>query len=175
LKFFLDNNLSPYLARALHTLLEPEGDQVIHLIDRFARDIKDRAWIEALAAEGGWVIISADRRIHRNRLEREAWRRSRLVVFFLGPQWRRLRNIEIAWRLLPWWPRIEEQARLVMPPAAFELPRDYRTGRLRVLRASRSPGRGSRGGYPGFRARRCSPRVCQCAFVFFPDFPGVDL
>jgi hypothetical protein len=41
-------------------------------------------------------VISADRRIHRNRLEREAWRRSRLVVFFLSPQWRRLRNIEIA-------------------------------------------------------------------------------
>jgi len=43
-------------------------------------------------------------------------------------------HIEIAWRLLRWWPRIEEQARLVSPPAAFELPREYRAGRLRVLR-----------------------------------------
>jgi len=67
-----------------------------------------RAW-----DEGGWVVISADRRIHRNRLEREAWRRSGLVVFFLTPQWRRLRNVEIAWRLLRWWPHIDEQARLV--------------------------------------------------------------
>lgn len=79
-------------------------------------------------------MISADRRIHRNPIEREAWRRSRLIVFFLNPQWRRLRHIEIAWRLLRWWPRIEEQARLVTPPTAFELPREYRTGRLRVLR-----------------------------------------
>jgi hypothetical protein len=134
LKVFIDNNLSPYLARALHTLLEPEGDQATHLTDRFPPDTEDRAWIDALAAEGGWVVISADRRIHRNRLEREAWRRSRLVVFFLSPQWRRLRNIEIAWRLLRWWPRIEETARLFSPPAAFELPRDYRAGRLRVLR-----------------------------------------
>jgi hypothetical protein len=100
LKVFLDNNLSPYLALALNTLLEPEGDQVIHLRDRFPPDTGDRVWIEALSAEGGWVAISADRRIHRNCLEREAWRRSRLVVFFLSPQWRQLRNIEIAWRLL---------------------------------------------------------------------------
>jgi hypothetical protein len=134
LRVFLDNNLSPSLARALHTLIEPEGDQVVHLSERFAPETEDRAWIEALGAEGGWVVISADRRIHRNKLEREAWRRSRLVVFFLGPQWRRLRHIEIAWRLLRWWPRIEEQARLVSPPAAFELPRDYRAGRMRVLR-----------------------------------------
>jgi hypothetical protein len=134
LKVFLDNNLSPALARALHALLETEGDQVVHLIERFAPDTADRVWIDALGAEGGWIIISADRRINRNPIEREAWRRSRLVVFFLGPQWRRLRNVEIAWRLLRWWPRIEEQARLVSPPAAFELPRDYRTGRLRVLR-----------------------------------------
>ena len=134
LRVFLDNNLSPYLAHALNVLLEPEGDQVIHLTDRFRPDTEDRAWIDALTAEGGWVVISADRRIHRNRPEREAWRRSRLMVFFLSPQWGRLRNIEIAWRLLRWWPRIEEQARLVTPPAAFELPRDYRSGRLRVLR-----------------------------------------
>lgn len=135
MKIFLDNNLSPYLARALHTLLEPEGDQVVHLSDRFTPDTEDRVWIEALAAESDWVVVSADRRIHRNPIEREAWRRSRLIVFFLSPQWRRLRNIDIAWRLLRWWPRIEEQARLVSPPAAFELPRDYRAGRLRVLRA----------------------------------------
>ena len=40
-------------------------------------------------------MISADRQIHRNRLEREVWRRSGLIVFFLAPQWRRLTNIEI--------------------------------------------------------------------------------
>lgn len=42
MKVFLDNNLSPYLANALNTLLEPEGDQVIHPTDRFAPDTEDR-------------------------------------------------------------------------------------------------------------------------------------
>ena len=80
------------------------------------------------------MVISADRRINRNRLEREAWRRSGLVVFFLTSQWQRLRNVEVAWRLLRWWPLIRDQARLVVPPAAFELPLAYGAGRLRVLR-----------------------------------------
>lgn len=134
MKVFVDNNLSPYLAHALNALLEPEGDQVVHLTDRFAPDTDDRTWIGELGNEGGWVVLSADRRIYRNKLEREAWRRSRLVVFFLTPQWRRARNTEIAWRLLRWWPRIAEQVQIVAPPAAFELPLAYGSGRLRVLR-----------------------------------------
>jgi hypothetical protein len=135
LRVFLDNNLSPYLARALNALLEPEGDQVVHLTDRFAADIPDRDWIATLATEGEWVVISADIRIFRNRLEREAWRRSRLVAFFLAPQWSNARNIEKAWRLLRWWLRIREQVALVAPPAAFELPLAYGSGRLKVLRS----------------------------------------
>jgi hypothetical protein len=108
LKVLLDNNLSPHLARALNALLEPEGDQVVHLTDRFPANTEDRAWIGALAEEGGWVVISADLRIYRNPLEREAWRRARLIVFFLAQQWGKARNIEKAWRLLRWWPRIRD-------------------------------------------------------------------
>jgi hypothetical protein len=134
LKVFFDHNLSPHLAHALNVLLGPEGDQVIHLTDRFPPDTEDLVWMSALGDEGGWVVISADRRIHRNRLEREAWRQSGLVVFFLTPQWRRLRNLEIAWRLVRWWPRIGDQVRIVAPPAAFELPLAYGAGRFRVLR-----------------------------------------
>jgi len=132
LKVFLDNNLSPHLAHALDTLLGPEGDQVVHLSDKFDRQIADKDWIEALASEGGWVVISADRRIFRNPLEREAWRRSRLVVFFLAPQWRKARSIEIAWHLIRSWPLIREGAGIVEPPAAFEVP--FSSGKLRVLR-----------------------------------------
>lgn len=134
MRVFFDNNLSPYLAHALHALLEPEGDQVVHLTDRFLPQTEDRAWIDTLAGEGRWVVVSADRRIYRNRLEREASRRSRLVVFFLAPQWGKARNIEIAWRLLRWSPRLREQVAIVAAPAAFELPFAYGSGRLRVLR-----------------------------------------
>jgi uncharacterized protein (DUF433 family) len=121
-KRLADHKLSLHLAHAFNILLGPEGDQVIHLTDRFPANAEDIVWMSAVGDEGGWVVISADRRIHCNRLEREAWRRSGLVVFFLTSQWRRLRNVEIAWRLLRWWPHIRGQARLVAPPAAFQLP-----------------------------------------------------
>jgi hypothetical protein len=134
LKVFLDHNLSIHLAHALKVLLEPEGDDVVHLADRFPTNIDDRTWMTALGDEGGWVVISGDREIHKNRIEREAWRRSGLVVFFLASGWRRMRHVEKAWRLLRWWSRIEEQASLVSAPAAFEIPVRYSTGRFRLLR-----------------------------------------
>jgi PIN like domain len=102
---------------------------VVHLTDRSPPSIDDRTWMAALGDEGGWVVISGDRD-HRNRIEPEAWRRSGLVVFFLGSGWRLMRHVETAWRLLRWWPRIEEQARLVTAPAAFEIPVRYGTGRF---------------------------------------------
>jgi hypothetical protein len=57
-----------------------KGDQVIPLTDRFPANTEDRVWMDALGDEGGWVVISADRRIHRNKIEREAWRRSGLIT-----------------------------------------------------------------------------------------------
>jgi hypothetical protein len=104
------------------------------LTDRFQPGIEDLAWMSALADEGGWVVLLADPRIHRNRLEGEAWRQSGLVIFFLTSQWRRLRRLEIAWCLLRWRPRIGDQVRIVAPAVTFELPLGYGAGRLRVLR-----------------------------------------
>ena len=74
----------------------------------------------------------------------EAWRWSGLVVFFLTPQWRRLRNIEIAWRLLRWWPRIDDQVRIMArqqrlscrsatAPAGWGCFADSRLARYRLL------------------------------------------
>ena len=46
----------------------------------------------------------------------------------------KLDNIEKAWRLLRWWPRIREQVSIVAASAAFELPLAYGAGRLKVMR-----------------------------------------
>ena len=90
------------------------------------------AWACALPC---WVVVSGDRRIQKNRIEREAWRQSRLTIFFLASSWSDLANIDKAWRLIRWWRRIEEQARLVAPPAGFEVPVRYGTGKFKVLKA----------------------------------------
>ena len=122
MKFFLDNNLPPALARSLHALSERSGHQVVHLSEKFNRDIADADWIRALAEEGDWIIVSGDIRIPKNPAERQAWLESGLTSFFLGRGWTGLSFWDQAWKLVQWWPRIIDQAAKVEPPAAFLVP-----------------------------------------------------
>ena len=134
MNFFFDNNLSPYLARAIGALSEPDGIQVIHLRDKFAPSTPDIIWLAELAKEGGWAIISQDR-LTRNQLEKEALRRSGLVAFILAKGSSSLREWDKAWRIVRWWPRILEQAELIAGGAAFEVPvRFVGKGKLQSIR-----------------------------------------
>jgi hypothetical protein len=85
-RFFLDNNLAPKLAKSLNALVEPEH-QVAHLKDRFAANTADETWMSQLAREPDWIIISGDIRISRNPHEVEAWRNAGHTTFFLKPGW----------------------------------------------------------------------------------------
>ncbi len=91
MKFFLDNNLSPKLAKSLNALVEPEH-QVIHLKDRFPADTSDEEWMLALAKETDWVIISGDIQITKNRAEIEAWKAAGHTTFFLKKGWINLKG-----------------------------------------------------------------------------------
>lgn len=123
MKFFLDNNLSPLLARALHHLSQAEAFpvEVVHLRDRFQRDAEDATWIAELAREGGWIVISQDR-LPKNDLERRALRDSKLTVFTLQRQWASAKHWDKSQNLVRWWPAIIEQAALVQGGAAFRVP-----------------------------------------------------
>ncbi len=72
MRFFLDNNLPPKLAKSLNALVEPDH-QIVHLKDRFAANTTDETWMSALASESDWIIISGDIRISKNPHEVEAW------------------------------------------------------------------------------------------------------
>jgi hypothetical protein len=93
-RLFLDNCLAVRHARALHSILEPEGHSVVHLRDKFTADIPDAKWLHELGKEGDWVVISGDVRIVRNAHEREAWHQSGLTVFFLKPGWTNIAPLE---------------------------------------------------------------------------------
>ncbi len=130
MKVLVDENLSPALARALHELFEPEH-AVVHLRSRFGPGVTDREWIEALSAEGGWIVISGDRRITKNRAEYHAFRGSRLVGFFLSKGLQKAKVTKQMERLLALWETIETQARIVEGGAMFELP--MKSTRLKQL------------------------------------------
>jgi hypothetical protein len=87
MKFFLDNNLSPKIAKALNNLVWP-GHQVVHLKEKFSADISDQEWMRKLAEEDErWIIITADIHISRNQHEVRAWKQCGHTIFFLKPAW----------------------------------------------------------------------------------------
>lgn len=122
MQVLIDNNLPPALARALHELSDAHEDvPVTHLRDKFDATTADTDWIDALAAEGGWIVISQDR-LRKSRLEREALRRSGLVFFLLEKSWSNHTFWEKSYNLVRWWPAILEQADRVVDGAAFLVP-----------------------------------------------------
>lgn len=132
MKILLDEHLPPALARALQALFVDEHE-IVHLRDKFGPGVTDIEWIETLSREGRWVIISADRRIARNRAEHQVFRRSRLIGFFMAPALYKSKLTKQAERLLALWDGMIELADRVEGGAMFELPMNSTT-RFRQLK-----------------------------------------
>ncbi len=115
-----DENISPYLARALRELFAVDHE-IEHIRDRFGTGTTDLTWIETLNREGNWVILSADRRITRNRAELHAFKSSSLIGFFLCRTIAQKPVQKQMIRILQVWESLEAQASLVRPGAAFEI------------------------------------------------------
>lgn len=123
MRFFFDNMISGYLAQAV-AQIERGSDRhtVVHLSEKFDRNIPDVEWLTALGGEGNWVIISGDRRISRNPAERKAWLESGLTSFFLKDGWGNQRIWVYSSRFLHWWPRIVAQAQIAAAGKGFFVP-----------------------------------------------------
>jgi len=120
LRFLLDNNLPPALAKALNALSEGENHQVLHLSEKFPRNAPDIQWIQALSEEGGWVIVTQDQ-LRKNDLEKRALRECGLVVFCLAKHWAAARYWDKAYQLVRWWPSVIDQAERMSGGAAFRV------------------------------------------------------
>lgn len=130
MRFVLDHNLAPNLARALALLVEPVGDYVTCLTDLGWQALDDEDWIPLLAKEGGWIVLTCDLNIVRHPYRQLVFRQSGLTAFFLLEAWSKgaVRGTEIAQRLLKLWPEITRLAAIHKPGTCFAVP--YR-GRIR--------------------------------------------
>jgi hypothetical protein len=131
-RFFLDNCLSPYHAKGLRGFAEIQGNEIVHLRQRFDDDAADVEWIAELGSEGDWIIISGDTRITRSPIEKAAWHESNLTAFFFSEPFPSDSFWKQAHSLVGWWPTIVLQARrtpqrhgFVMPKVGRELKRIY--------------------------------------------------
>ncbi len=118
MKFFFDNNLSPKLAHGLHMMVEPDH-QVFHLKDKFPPNAEDVVWMQALAKEKDWIIVTADVRIGRNPHEIRAWKEAGHTIFFLKPGWTDLQFWEQANKFTKSFRQIIEQAKRANQGDAF--------------------------------------------------------
>lgn len=131
MKCILDENLSPHLARALNALCEPDGHSVVHITEKFGRGIKDIEWLEKLGNEGDWVLVTKDVRISIHAQEKELWKNAKITTFFLKKSWNNRSQMEMAWRLVRWLPKIIEQSEMVAQGASFEIPINYGSGKFK--------------------------------------------
>lgn len=99
-------------------MVQPDHE-VVHLRDKFTANEEDVVWMKALAAEEGWVIITADIRISRNPHEVRAWRETGHTIFFLKPGWTHLKFWEQANKFTRCFAEIIAQAERAAPSAAF--------------------------------------------------------
>jgi exonuclease III len=120
-KFFVDNNLSPKVARALNCLVEPQHS-VIHLKDKFLANATDVDWMRKLAEEQSWIIVSGDVNISRNPHEVRAWKAAGHTIFFLAPGWTHLKSFEQASKLFALFSRIMQLALKAKQGSAFMVP-----------------------------------------------------
>ncbi len=132
MKFLLDNNLPPRLARALNELSKGSGHEVVALRDRFQPETEDASWIRHLGAEGGWSVVSGDLNIFKNPVELAAWRESKFTIFFLARGWSSLEYWVKASKLVHVWPTIQTHASTVRPGAAYVV---HVNGKLEVIQS----------------------------------------
>jgi PIN domain-containing protein len=97
----------------------------------FGTDMPDEEWIRRLAEDrpSDWIVITADKRIAKNKAERAAWVKATLKGFVFAPGLRKSPVHKQASLLLWQWPAFISKASV---GAIFELP-NSRGGKFRPL------------------------------------------
>lgn len=108
----LDENLPPALARSLSALFTGQHE-IVHLREKFGPSVPDMEWIDALRAEGRWVILSGDIRIAKHKAEKQAFKAAGLIGFFLAPSLQKAPTTKKMERLMASWVNIEKQVDLL--------------------------------------------------------------
>lgn len=113
--FFLDRQIG---TRTVAAALRAAGATVELHDDHFAQATPDTEWIP-LVAQKQWVLITLDKNIRRNPLERDAYARARLRGFVVTAKG--LRGQDIAGLLVRALPGMARRAQTQPAPALFAI------------------------------------------------------
>lgn len=110
MKLLVDNMFPPRLGRGLGKLFEGEH-HVEHIRDKFGTgSLTDEEWIKRLGSEGGWAVLSGDRRIATTKVQRDLFLSKNLVGFFPKSAVLTLPFPRQVARILYMWPAMESVA-----------------------------------------------------------------
>ena len=125
MKFFLDNCVSPKLARALrefHRKDPVEGaahhqefeHEIAFLKEKYPQRTGDELWLPEVTAQG-YIFVTTDRRIYKNEAQHRICRDARATGFFLAKGFEHLMKWEQAAKLFGYWPKILKAAAKISP------------------------------------------------------------
>jgi hypothetical protein len=101
------------MARSLQALFI-ETHEIIALRDKFqATGVTDLQWISELGSEGRWAVLTADMRIAKNQIEKNAFLTNNLIGFVMAPAIRKRPLTYQMARILSLWDVFEKQYDLV--------------------------------------------------------------
>ena len=152
MRFFFDNCISYRIADALAALEDRDGHTIISLRQKFPEDCPDETWLPQLGREGGWVVISGDRRIYTNPQRRLVWASARITTFFQEAAWqsRSFTERQKAAKLLGAWGKIVQAAEESPPGTLLACPSKVTSeGCRKALVSSLTPDRYAQTPSPG--------------------------
>ena len=82
MKCLFDNMMPPKLAKTLSFLEGDEGIPVTYFKEKFPPDTPDIKWIEELAKESDWFVITKDNQIRKRIHEKKPGRNPISQLFF---------------------------------------------------------------------------------------------
>ncbi len=90
IKLYIDENLSPFLAKGLHYLEQGNGNQieVLSIREVFGRSTEDEVWIPEIGKEGG-IVLTQDYNIFRKKSQRLLYEQCNVGLFIIRPSSKR--------------------------------------------------------------------------------------
>ncbi len=128
MKIFIDENLSPFLARGIHILEThlDDGFEVLSIKDVFGKSdgkgVKDEEWIPQVGEMGG-VVITQDKNIHRTKPQRDLFEEHGIGMFFISPPKNGYTYWQMVEILIKEWKDIKEKCSTKKPFSFIHRPR----------------------------------------------------
>jgi hypothetical protein len=120
--FYLDENLSEYVAHSLNFLNKGYFQDVLVFStkEKFGKGVSDEEIIPGIGKENG-ILITRDFNIHRTRLQYDLCRKHGLGLFFLSMPKGMDKHWEIVKSLISNWEEIVEKSKKEKFPFAYRI------------------------------------------------------